>query len=135
MAALTPNDPRFQPGFEDVDTTITAVICQGGYYGSIAKKIAAPSSPMAYIDKNVPPFFIVHGDRDRIVPVEQARGFVKQLREKTRSPIVYVELPHATHTFDLFHSLRTQAVFHGVQAFATWVMSNQERLSRDASRK
>lgn len=135
MAALTPNDPRFQPGFEDVDTTITAVICQGGYYGSIAKKIAAPSSPMAYIDKNAPPFFIVHGDRDRIVPVEQARGFVKQLREKTSSPVVYVELPHATHTFDLFHSLRTQAVFHGVQAFATWVMSNQERLSRDASRK
>ena len=32
MAGLTPNDPRYQPGFEDIDTTITAVICQGGYY-------------------------------------------------------------------------------------------------------
>lgn len=130
MAGLTPNNPRFQPGFEDVDTTITAVICQGGYYGSIATKIAAPSSPISYVSKNAPPFFVVHGDRDRIVPVKQARGFVNRLREKTNSPIVYVELPHATHTFDLFHSLRSQAVFHGVQAFATWVMSNQERISR-----
>lgn len=110
MAALTPNDPRFQPGFEDTDTTVTAVICQGGYYGAIAKKIAAPSSPMAYIGKHAPAFFVVHGDRDRIVPVEQVRGFVKQLREKTSSLVIYVELPHASHTIDLFHSLRSQAI-------------------------
>lgn len=135
MAALTPNDPRLQPGFEDRDTTITAVICQGGYYGSVATKIAAPSSPMAYIGKNAPPFFVVHGDRDNIVPVEQARGFVKQLREKTSSPVVYIELPYATHTIDLFHSLRSQAIFHGIKAFTTWVMSNQERCSREASKK
>lgn len=38
MPALTPNDQRFQPGFEDIDTTITAGIYQGSYYGSIAKK-------------------------------------------------------------------------------------------------
>ncbi len=69
------------------------------------------------------------------MPVEQGRGFVNRLREQTNSPVVYVELPHATHTFDLFHSLRTQAVFHGVQAFATLVMSNQERCSREASKK
>ena len=56
MAALTPNDPRFQPGFEDIDTTITAVICQGGYYGSIVTKIAAPSSPISYVGKHAPPF-------------------------------------------------------------------------------
>ena len=77
----------------------------------------------------------MHGDRDRIVPVIQARGFVKQLREKTSSLVVYVELPHASHTIDLFHSLRTQAVSHGIQAFTTWVRSNQERLSREASEK
>ena len=70
MAGLTPNDPRFQPGFEDIDTTITAVICQGGYYGSIATKIAAPSSPISYVSKNAASFFVVHGDRDRLVPVE-----------------------------------------------------------------
>ena len=77
----------------------------------------------------------MHGDRDRIVPVKQARGFVNRLRNEASSPVVYVELPYATHTTDLFHSLRNQAVFHGVQAFATWVRSNQESLSREASEK
>ena len=56
MPALTPNDQRFQPGFEDIDTTITAGICQGSYYGSIAKKIVAPPSSMGYIGKNAHPF-------------------------------------------------------------------------------
>ena len=34
MAALTANDPTFQPGFEAVDTSITAGIGLGGYYGA-----------------------------------------------------------------------------------------------------
>ena len=29
MAALTPNDPAFQPGFEDADTSVTAAITLG----------------------------------------------------------------------------------------------------------
>jgi acetyl esterase/lipase len=36
-AALTPNDPRFQPGFERDDTSISAVIMLGGYYGAIRR--------------------------------------------------------------------------------------------------
>lgn len=131
MAALTPNNPRFQPGFEDIDTTLTAVICQGGYYGSIAKKIAIPSSPMAYSSAQAPPFFVVHGNRDSVVPVKQARHFVNHLRHTAARPVVYVELPQAKHTIDFFHSLRSEALFHGIQAFATWVLKNQESLSKD----
>ena len=33
MAALTPDEPAFQPGFEDADTTVTAAVCLYGYYG------------------------------------------------------------------------------------------------------
>ena len=33
MAALTPNDPAFQPGFEDADTAVNAAVCLYGYYG------------------------------------------------------------------------------------------------------
>src|SRR5512132_1124144 len=33
LAALTPNDPILQPGFEDADTTVDAAICLYGYYG------------------------------------------------------------------------------------------------------
>ena len=34
-AALTPNGPYFQPGFEQVDTSVTAAICLYGYYGPL----------------------------------------------------------------------------------------------------
>ncbi len=35
MAALTPNDPAFQPGFEEADTSVIAAITLGGYYGPL----------------------------------------------------------------------------------------------------
>ena len=34
MAALTPNDPAFQPGFEHADTSVTAAVSLYGYYGA-----------------------------------------------------------------------------------------------------
>ena len=129
MAALTPNDPTFQPGFENVDTSVTAVICQYGYYGYIDKKTGAPSSPMAYSGKDAPPFFVAHGDQDRFVPVEAARLFTEHLRNSSTNPVIYVELPRAEHNFDLFHSIRTEAVVHGIEAFAAWVMANNKHNS------
>ena len=33
-AALTPNDPRFQPGFEDAETAVTAGVVRHAYYGN-----------------------------------------------------------------------------------------------------
>ena len=33
LAALTPNDPTVQPGFEDADTSVTAAIGLNGRYG------------------------------------------------------------------------------------------------------
>lgn len=33
LAALTSNDPRYQPGFEHADTSVNAAICLHGYYG------------------------------------------------------------------------------------------------------
>lgn len=90
---------------------------------------------MAYSSKKAPPFFVVHGDQDKVVPVEQARRFVTQLRSDSNSPIVYVELPHATHLIDMFHSLRSEAVFHGIEAFATYVLNKQESFSKKATQK
>ena len=43
MAALTPNDPAFQPGFEGADTSVTAAISPYGYYGSLDSDERQPS--------------------------------------------------------------------------------------------
>ncbi|MDQ0879486.1 acetyl esterase/lipase [Peribacillus sp. V2I11] len=95
MAALTPNSPTFQPGFEFVDTSITAAICLYGYYGYIDTKPGLFSSPMAYNGKGALPFFVAHGDQDRLVSMENARRFTEHLRDSSSNPVVYVELPGA----------------------------------------
>ena len=125
-AALTPNDPGFQPGFEHADTSVTAAISLYGYYGSYGTD-EQPSSPVAYVGADAPPFFVAHGDQDTIVIVEDARLFVERLRSSSSSPVVYAELPGAQHTFDLFHSLRYEQVVGAVEAFAAWVRSTRVR--------
>jgi acetyl esterase/lipase len=122
-AALTPNDPRFQPGFERADTSVTAAISLNGYYGRYDGNL---SSPHAFVRADAPPFFVAHGDNDTIVLVEDARAFVERLRSASSSPVVYAELPWAQHTFDLFHSLRFDAVVDAIEAFAAWTRSREE---------
>ncbi|GAA4587420.1 alpha/beta hydrolase [Planotetraspora phitsanulokensis] len=124
IAALTPNDPAFQPGFEDADTSVTAVVSLNGWYGNYYDQ-GPESSPVDYIRQDAPPFFIAHGDRDSIAPVEGARLFAGKLRSTSSSPVVYAELPGAQHAFDLFHSPRFERVVDGVEAFAAWVLSHR----------
>lgn len=128
-AALTPNDPAFQPGFVDVDTSVAAAVCLYGYYGPLTADRRLPSAPGAYAGPVAPPFFVAHGDRDTVVPVEGVREFVARLRDRSTNPVVYAELPGAQHAFDLFHSLRFDAVVDGVEAFAAWVLAARSRES------
>jgi acetyl esterase/lipase len=127
MAALTPNEPVFQPGFEGADTSVTAAISLYGYYGGLRTRQRSRSSPLAFVGKDAPPFFVAHGDRDTIVLVEEARLFVARLRSTSSSPVVYAELPGAQHGFDLFHSLRFEQVVDAIEAFAAWVRSSWVR--------
>jgi acetyl esterase/lipase len=123
LAALTPNDPAFQPGFEDIDTSITAAICMHGYYGNVDSAEPSPASPLAYDATNAPPFLVVHGELDSVVPVEAARAFVGDLLVSSLNPVVYAELPGGHHGFDRFHSIRFDSVVDGIEAFAGWVNS------------
>jgi acetyl esterase/lipase len=123
-AALTPNDPTFQPGFEHADTTVAAAVCLYGYYGPVDPgRQPLPSSPRDYLRADAPPFLIAHGDQDTYVPVEQARELAKRLRNISTSPVVYAELPGAQHSFDILHSIRFETLIDGIEAFAAWVRS------------
>jgi acetyl esterase/lipase len=124
MAALTPNDPAFQPGFEDANTSVTAAVCLYGYYGD--RQAAGPlaSSPEAYINSDAPPILVAHGDNDTLIPIDHADHFVRQLRDRSASPVVYLRLPGAQHSFDLFHSPRFESVIDAIEAFAAWSLSN-----------
>ncbi|MFI6585205.1 alpha/beta hydrolase [Embleya sp. NPDC050493] len=125
LAALTPNDPAFQPGFESVDTTVTAAVCLNGYYGNYYGQ-GPDSSPLAYVGPDAPPFFIAHGDHDTVVPVATARRFAEALREASANPVVYAELPGAQHAFDLFHSFRFEHVVDAVESFAAHINTHEK---------
>jgi acetyl esterase/lipase len=144
LAALTPNDPRFQPGFEDADTRVQAAVPFYGVYDftrsdSSMHPMMVPilqkyvfkrrrsehaddfslASPITHISEDAPPFFVLHGRNDSLIPVEQARSFTARLREVSRAPVVYAELPYAQHAFDIFGSARAAHAAVAVEQFLT----------------
>ena len=74
-------------------------------------------SPTHRVHSDAPPFLVFHGDQDSLVPVEDARAFVKRMEETSRNPVLYVEMPGAEHAFDIFPSLRTARVVEGIERF------------------
>ncbi|MGZ5376645.1 MAG: alpha/beta hydrolase [Mycobacterium sp.] len=152
LAALTPNDPQWQPGFEDVDTSVAAAVPIYGRYdwltatGSGRKEFIGflqkfvVKKPFAqnrqtYLDassikrlrSNAPPFFILHGQDDSIIPVGEGREFADALREVSTSTVAYAEIPHAQHAFDFYYgSPRAHYTARAVEEFLSWVHAKRE---------
>ena len=81
------------------------------------------ASPMDQITPDAPPFFVIHGSNDSLVPVQEARTFVRLLRERSHAPVVYAELPGAQHAFEVFRSIRTAEVLPRVETFLNAVLA------------
>jgi acetyl esterase/lipase len=126
MCALTADDERFQPGFEEVDTRIAAAVGMYGYYGP-AEEAGPPSSPADYLRRDAPPIMLVHGARDPMVAVTGALDFATALRARSQNPVVWAELPGGLHTFDRFASIRSAGVAAGVVGFADWLRDAGEQ--------
>lgn len=131
LCALTPNEPRFQPGFESADTTVTGAVLLYGYYGHyFGDEPDGPPSelqPQRYAGGEAPPILIAHGTNDGWGTIEGARHFVARLRRAADNTVVYAELPGGQHSFDIYHSARFEAVVDGVEAFASWVLAAPPR--------
>ena len=63
--------------------------------GSASPKLVA-ASPVTYITPDDPPFLIIHGEKDDIVPVEQAQALDKRLKE-AGVPSELVIVKNGTH--------------------------------------
>lgn len=59
---------------------------------------------MARIHGDAPPFLLIHGEHDAIIPVHEARNFRAALEATSCNPVVYSEIPRAGHAFDLVDS-------------------------------
>lgn len=74
-------------------------------------------SPLDRITDSTPPFLIVHGTRDTLVPIAEAEQFVGALREAGR-PVEYVPVHGAQHAFDAVSSPTTRAT---AAVIRTWL--------------
>jgi acetyl esterase/lipase len=150
LLALTANDPEYQPGFEAVDTSVQGCVPFYGVYdltdrhgfwhhdalerlleqrvmkGSRheAPEAYEKASPMSRVHAGAPPFFVIHGDLDTLVPVEEARRFCATLRSVSSNPVLYAEIPGAQHAFEIFPSLRNMLVIQGVERFLAVLYSD-----------
>jgi acetyl esterase/lipase len=157
LAALSANDPAYQPGFEEVDTRLAAAVPFYGVYDLVDRQRLrgrAPmlphlvrrvfkvtpeenpdlwenASPIARVHADAPAFLVIHGTHDSLVFVEEARAFVEALREKSRAPVLYAEFPGAQHAFDTFHSPRSAEAVHAVTAFLERVYADYRERTRD----
>ena len=150
LAALTPDDPRFQPGFEDSDTSVVAAISMYGRYDWVSthgdgrrefiaflekfvvkkpfrqhQDIYVDASPIRRVRPDAPPFFVAHGRDDSIIPVGEAREFVAALRAVSKSPVVYAELRNAQHGFDFMGSARAHYAADAVARFLSSVYATK----------
>jgi acetyl esterase/lipase len=146
LAALTPNDPKFQPGFEDADTSVVAAVPIYGRYDWFStqgegrrefvellekfvvkrtlathRDVFVDASPIRQVRADAPPFFVLHGHDDSLIPVIEAQEFVGELRSVSKEPVAYAELPYAQHAFDIFSSPRAHQSAEAVARFLSWV--------------
>jgi acetyl esterase/lipase len=147
LTAVTANEPEYQPGFADVDTSVQVAVPHYGVYdfaGATGLRSAelmrdtflapyivqkrwadAPAefeaaSPVLRVTADAPDFFVIHGVHDTLVSVHQARLFVQRLREISKKSVVYAELPGAQHAFDLFPSIRSAHIVRAIDRYLHW---------------
>ncbi|MFG1934125.1 alpha/beta hydrolase [Mycobacterium sp. NPDC048908] len=152
LAALTPDDLQYQPGFEDADTSVAAAVPIYGRYDWVSgrgsgrrefiaflqkfvvkkriaehKQVYVDASPIMRLRPDAPPFFILHGEDDSIIPVAEGREFATAMKETSTSVVAYAEIPHAQHAFDFYYgSPRGHYTAEAVETFLSWVHASRE---------
>ena len=122
MVGVIGNDDRFSDNglYPDFDSSVRAVISQSpaiadytlAKYHNFAiverfkstdiqdkQKALAALSPITYLDKSDPPFFLAHGSADEKVPVDMSREFVVELKARGHE-FEYIEVEGGKHSLN-----------------------------------
>jgi len=76
----------------------------------------------------------VHGRNDSLLFFEDARYFVEALRKTSRQHVVYAELPHTQHAFEMLHSVRASAVVDGVVRYLEYIRATHRDTASQGER-
>ncbi len=143
LCALTVNRPEFQPGFEDADTQLQGGVAFYGVYdlesafnpqtpypakARLLRFVTGGSpqtsperfrsaSPSNWISTDSPPFMLVQGGTDSLIPMDEAERFFNKLKEEAKQPCAFLRVPLAEHAFDIFPTLTAQCVLPFVERY------------------
>ena len=152
LAALTADDPSFQPGFEDADTSVAAAVPFYGIYDlTDADGVYYPELLEWVLERHV--FKARFADEPAALPRRLAdpprprrvrrrswsstasatrwsrsptRGASsRELRAVSESPVHYAELAGAEHAFDIGPSVRTARVVEAIERFLATVRAGR----------
>jgi len=130
---------NYQPGFESADTSVKAAVVLYGIYDFVnrnqtrfdwplipnrvmkATVAEAPdryreASPIDQVRGDAPPFLVVHGTSDSLVPIAEAEFFVEALRAAGGS-VEFLPVQRAQHAFDILGGARTRALAVRIERF------------------
>jgi acetyl esterase/lipase len=153
LAALTPNDPEYKPQ-SGTEARIRACVSFYGVYDfdnrlglrrpaemrfverhvmkvpqADAPEVYERATPLARVNADAPPFMVVQGTSDNLVFPAESRAFVDRLRNTSRQPVAYAEIPRGHHAFDTVPSIRTARVVTGVDQFLTHIKQRLDEAS------
>ncbi|HUP16302.1 MAG TPA: alpha/beta hydrolase [Acidimicrobiia bacterium] len=137
LAVLSNGD--HQPGFESADTSVKAAVVLYGIYdffnrnntrvnwslipNRVMKAALADApdryreaSPLDQVRGDAPPFLVVHGTSDSLVPIAEAEFFVEALRA-VGAPVEFLPVRRAQHAFDVLGGVRTRALAVRIEHF------------------
>ncbi len=143
LMALTQNQSEFQPGFEKEDTSIQGCVSISGvfeFFGPFDEKTPFPAkanilkkvcggrpneepvcykkiTPANWISIDTPPFLILQGETDALIPIEETKKFWKILKYKKIKSSAFLNLPLVHHGFDIFPTLTEQCIIPIIENF------------------
>lgn len=150
LAALT-TAPTFQTGFEDGDTTVSGCVPMYGIYDMANRNGTRPDwpyvdrdvmkgsyrekpgefhavSPIDHVRSGAPPFLVIHGTHDSLVPIAEAEVFVAAL-DTVGAPVEFVRVLGAQHGFDAVSSKLSRQAAAMVTTWANEVVDAPARFN------
>jgi len=156
LMALTQNQSEFQPGFEKIDTSIQGCVPVYGVFdfiGSFDEKTPFPAkskllkivcggipneepncykkiTPAYWISMNTPPFLIIQGETDVLIPIEETKIFWENLKSNKINSSAFLSLPLVQHGFDIFPTLTEQCIVPIIEQFFKMLYNNYTNQKR-----
>ncbi len=147
LAALT--NGVHQPGFETADTSVAAAVVLYGIYDFFNRNgtrfdwplipnrvMKAPSeeaadlyrqaSPIDQVHPGAPPFLVVHGTHDSLVPPAESVHFANALAG-AGAPVDLVNVFGAQHAFDALAGIRTRVLARQIALFLDRALSSRHQ--------